>query len=195
MHLHLSEFVFLAGFVAYVILRAVFQNRTKDNEKTLRRMDALELTLLWIVGIGNVLLPVLYLASPWFSFADYRLPPAAQWCGLPVMAAALWLFWRAHADLGLNWSQTLELRKGHQLITHGIFRRIRHPMYAAIWLFGLCQGLLLHNWFAGWSGVTTFAIMYFIRVPREERMMQESFGQEYTDYMRRTGKILPRFRA
>ncbi len=50
------------------------------------------------------------------------------------MVAALWLFWRSHADLGRNWSQAFELRKGHELITHGVYRVVRHPMYAAIWL-------------------------------------------------------------
>ena len=45
----------------------------------------------------------------------------------------------AHADLGLNWSITLEMRKGHELIVHGVYRRIRHPMYAAIFLFAVAQ--------------------------------------------------------
>jgi len=68
-------------------------------------------------------------------------------------------------------------------------------MYASIWLFGLAQGLLLENWLAGWSALVTFAIMYFVRTPREERMMCDSFGEDYRDYMRRTGRLLPRWRA
>ena len=50
---------------------------------------------------------------------------------------ALWLFWRAHVDLGLNWSITLEIRQDHELIVHNIYRRSRHPMYATIFLFAL----------------------------------------------------------
>src|SRR5206468_9109071 len=105
--------------------------------------------------------------------ADYRLPAWVPWCGTMVMGVALWLFWRGHA-------------------THGVYRAIRHPMYAAIWLFGLAQGLLLRNWLAGWSAAVTFAVMYIGRVRREEQMMCEFFGQEYRDYMQQTGRLFPR---
>jgi protein-S-isoprenylcysteine O-methyltransferase Ste14 len=125
------------------------------------------------------------------AFADYRLPTAARWCGAVVMVFALWLFWRSHADLGRNWSVTLEIRKGHQLVRHGVYRTIRHPMYASIWLWGLAQGLLLPNWLAGWFALVTFAPLYFMRTPREEQMMTEFFGNEYRDYMRKTGRLIP----
>ena len=184
--------VFLIGFVVYLCIRGVFKQRTKNNEKTVSRVDALEKTLIAIVIPGALLLPVVYLFTPWLAFADYHLPAFAPWCGMVLMVTALWLFWRSHADLGQNWSVTLELRKGHQLVTRGIYRSIRHPMYASIWLWCLAQGLLLENWLAGWYGFVAFALMYFIRTPREEQMMCESFGQEYRDYMRQTGRLFPR---
>jgi protein-S-isoprenylcysteine O-methyltransferase Ste14 len=65
-------------------------------------------------------------------------------------------------------------------------------MYASIWLWGLGQGLVLQNWLAGWFAFVAFGIMYFLRTPREEQMMGEFFGQEYRDYMRETGRLLPR---
>lgn len=184
--------VFLIGFSVYCTIRGVFKQRTKSNELVVRRMDALEKILIALVIPGGLLLPMVYLITPWLGFADYHLPPWAPWCGMALMVAALWLFWRSHADLGLNWSVTLEVRKGHQLVKHGIYRSIRHPMYASIWLWCLAQGLLLENWLAGWYSLVAFALMYFIRAPREEQMMCESFGQEYRDYMRQTGRLFPR---
>ena len=187
--------VFLIGFIVYVCVRGVFKQRTKSNEKAVSRVDALEKALMAIVIPGALLLPVVYLFTPWLSFADYRLPAFAPWCGTVLMIAALWLFWRSHIDLGQNWSQTLELRKGHQVVKHGVYRSIRHPMYASIWLWCLAQGLLLENWLAGWYALVAFALMYFIRTPREEQMMCESFGQEYHDYMRKTGRLFPRMKV
>ena len=184
--------VFLIGFIVYVCIRGVFKQRTKGNEQAVSRADALEKTLLAIVIPGGLLLPVIYLFTPWLAFADYRLPAFAPWFGTGLMIAALWLFWRSHADLGQNWSVTLELRRGHQLIKEGVYRSIRHPMYASIWLWCLAQGLLLENWLAGWYALLAFALMYFVRTPREEQMMCESFGQEYRDYMRQTGRLFPR---
>jgi protein-S-isoprenylcysteine O-methyltransferase Ste14 len=184
--------VFLAGFIAYVGIRGRFASSTKHNVKTERRVDAAERILLGLVGVGSLLLPVLYLFTPVLAFADYRLPAAAPWCGAVLMMAALLLFYRSHADLGPNWSATLELRRGHTLITNGVYRSIRHPMYAAILLWDLAQGLLLSNWLAGWGAFVTFALLYVARAPREERMMCDAFGDDYRAYMRRTGRLFPR---
>jgi protein-S-isoprenylcysteine O-methyltransferase Ste14 len=52
--------------------------------------------------------------------------------------------------------------------------------------------MLLQNWLAGWSVVPAFAALYFLRTPREERVMGETFGEQYRDYMRRTGQLFPR---
>jgi len=192
MHIQPWDLVFLTGFIIYVIIRGIFESRTKGTEKVASRVNTSERLVMSVVFVGNLLLPVLYLFTPLLSFADYRLPAFIPWCGTAIMAAALWLFWRSHADLGINWSFTLEMRKGHQLVRHGVYRSIRHPMYASIWLFGLAQGLLLQNWLAGWSAFATFAIMYLVRTPREEEMMCEFFGDDYRDYMQQTGRIFPR---
>lgn len=97
-------------------------------------------------------------------------------------------------DLGHNWSATLRIRPEHSLITHGVYRRIRHPMYTAHLLWAIAQGLLLANWLAGWIFLVAFVPLYLLRVPHEEQMMLEQFGQEYRTYMARTGRIIPRLR-
>ena len=51
--------------------------------------------------------------------------------------------------------------------------------------------MLLENWFAGLSALVSFAPLYYLRVPREESMMREFFGDEYREYMTRTGRIFP----
>jgi protein-S-isoprenylcysteine O-methyltransferase Ste14 len=104
------------------------------------------------------------------------------------------LFWRSHSDLGQNWSISLELRKGHQMVTRGVYGPVRHPMYAAILLWDIGQGLLIENWLAGWSALVTFVVMCVLRIPREEQMMCASFGDTYHVYMRKTGRLFPRLR-
>lgn len=186
--------IFLAGFLTYTGIRSVFARRTRSNETAVSRVDARDRALLAIVLAGSLPLPLVYLFTPWLAFADYHLPAAFPWCGVVIMLASLWLFWRSHADLGRNWSVTLVVRKGHEIIKHGVYRSIRHPMYASIWLWCIAQGLLLQNWLAGWCALVTFAPLYFVRTPREEKMMCEFFGEEYRDYMRQTGRLFPRAR-
>jgi protein-S-isoprenylcysteine O-methyltransferase Ste14 len=194
MRIQVWNLVFLIGMIVYVSIRGVFGGRTKRNEKVVSRVDTRDRALVAVVFLGSIILPALYLFTPWLGFADYRLPAFIPWCGAVVMVIALWLFWRAHVDLGLNWSITLEMRKDHELIVHGLYRRIRHPMYAAIFLFAVAQALLLQNWLAGWAGFVTFAILYLVRTPREEKMMCEVFGESYRDYMQRTGRLWPRLK-
>ena len=183
--------IYLAGLVVYVAIRGVFGGRTKGNEKTISRADGIDRLLVALVFVGNLVLPALYLFTPWLGWADYRAPIVVPGCGALLMVGALWLFWRSHVDLGLNWSITLEMRKGHELVTQGVYRRVRHPMYAAIFLFAIAQGLVLQNWVAGWGGFVSFAVLYLVRAPREEKMMSEFFGEAYRDYVQRTGRLLP----
>ena len=70
---------------------------------------------------------------------------------------------------GENWSPDLEIREQHTLVTEGVYRHIRHPMYAAHWLWGLGQALLLQNWIAGPSTLVALLPMYLVRVPRRSR--------------------------
>jgi len=184
--------VFLVGFFLYMGIRYVYQKRTSTEEKVHRQVDGAEKTILPFVLIGGLLIPFLYLLTPLLDRANYRLPDYLPYVGSVVMLIALWLFWRSHADLGANWSISLELRKGHRLVDHGVYRRVRHPMYAAIWLWNIAQVLLLQNWLAGWSALVSFAVLYAVRTPREEQMMCEAFGDEYRTYMKRTGRLFPR---
>ena len=185
--------VFLSGFIAFFGIRYIFARRTRGETKEVNRFDRLEGLLLGVMFPPTLLLPLVYLFTPLLAFADYQLPPLVPWFGTAFMVLALWLFWRSHADLGQNWSVSLELRQGHQLVTRGVYRYIRHPMYAAIWLWGVAQGMLLANLLAGWLVLPAFAAMYFLRVSREEQMMCETFGDEYREYVHQTGRLVPRF--
>jgi protein-S-isoprenylcysteine O-methyltransferase Ste14 len=65
-------------------------------------------------------------------------------------------------------------------------------MYTAFWLMGLGQAFLLPNWIAGLAGLVGISVLFFLRVGKEERMMVETFGEEYRAYMARTKRIIPR---
>jgi protein-S-isoprenylcysteine O-methyltransferase Ste14 len=189
------DVVFVGGFVVYAAIRGVFERRSRSVATRARHLDGRERALLGITMVGVVLLPGAYLMSSCLAFADVELPAGLPWCGVPVMAAGLWLFWRAHRDLGPNWSVTLEVRVDHRLVEHGVYARVRHPMYAAIFLFSLAQGLMLANWLAGWSAFLAFGALYLLRVRREEALMLGTFGGTYAAYMKRTGRLWPRWRT
>jgi protein-S-isoprenylcysteine O-methyltransferase Ste14 len=191
----LFKAVYFAGMIAEIVIRTPYERQRNQISKTDQRVSRTERTLLAGLAISFVL-PVVYSLTSWLDFANYRLSLRAKTrvggAGVMLMAATLLLFWRSHRDLGTNWSPTLEIGEQHALVTGGVYRMIRHPMYASGWLWAVSQALLLHNWIAGLSGLVAFVPLYFIRVPREERMMLDHFGAAYRAYSARTGRIMPR---
>jgi hypothetical protein len=112
--------------------------------------------------------------------------------GVAVFLVSLALRWKAQRDLGGQWSFTLEIAPGHHLVTRGVYAHLRHPIYASLLLWAAGQPLLLHNWLAGWSGAVAVVLVWLIRVPREEALMLDAFGEEYERYRARTGRFIPR---
>jgi protein-S-isoprenylcysteine O-methyltransferase Ste14 len=76
-------------------------------------------------------------------------------------------------------------------VTRGVYRRVRHPMYSAIFLYGFAQALLLANGVAGPACLVAFTIMFLARVAREERMMRDRFGGAYEEYAARSKRLVP----
>jgi protein-S-isoprenylcysteine O-methyltransferase Ste14 len=188
--------LYFLGVLAEVLIRIPHEWRRRKTQVAVECVGALERALLGLLSVGMVFVPVVYASTSWLDRADYRLPPEVQGSaggvGAALMTLAVWLFWRSHADLGRNWSPSLQLREEHGLVTEGVYRHVRHPMYASEWLWGVAQALLLQNWVAGWAGMVLFTPLYVLRVPREERMMLDRFGEEYRSYMDRTGRVVPR---
>jgi len=188
------KWFYLAGFIAGAVIRRAHARRRKGGRVADERKAMLDTLLLGFTSVGMVVIPVLYLLTPWFDFADYWLPAWAGWTGMVAFAAALWLLWRSHEDLGGNWSPTLQISEEHSLVTDGVYRHIRHPMYAAHWLWAVAQALLLQNWIAGPAFLAFLLPLYLVRVPREEQMMLDHFGEAYRRYTYRTGRLFPRLR-
>lgn len=187
------KLIYWAGVVAEIAIRAPFQKGWKTTAKTDQRISTTERAALGLLALGSYILPLIYSLTNWLDFANYPLPDWLGWVGVGFMAGAVVVFARAHMDLKANWSPSLEVFKGHTLITNGIYRYIRHPMYASQWLWVIAQMLLLPNYIAGLSGLLVFIPFYFLRVRAEEQMMVETFGDQYRTYMAKTGGVIPKF--
>ena len=180
----------LAATVVMIAIRAPHGRRSRGVKVVRSEKGVTETILLTLAWLG-FLLPLIWIASPAFSFAEYPLRPSLFVAGIACLAVGLWFFHRSHADLGTNWSVTLEVREEHQLITDGVYRRVRHPMYAALLLYSVGQALVIPNWVAGPSYLIPLGILFTLRVRAEERMMLDQFGDEYTKYISRTKRLVP----
>src|SRR5262245_60610770 len=187
----IAKIIWCLGYVAYFVIRYPHQRRARKTVVAGRRDRVRERTLMLISYSGLFVIPLIYVVTGQPKFANYAFNPIQGWLGTLVLIAAMALLYRTHRDLGRAWSMTLEIRDKHALITHGIYQRLRHPMYSAFWLWAISQALLLPNWIAGLAGIVGFGTLFFARVGHEERMMLETFGDEYRAYMARTYRLIP----
>jgi protein-S-isoprenylcysteine O-methyltransferase Ste14 len=153
-----------------------------------------EFMVLFGIVIGLWMLPGIYAFTGLLDSHNYPVPQLAVWIAELVFVIGLVLRWLAHRTLAGLWSGTVELTQDHALVTNGIYGYIRHPIYASLILWALCQPVLLPNAVAGWSGLSAVLLLWLVRVPKEEAMMLAQFGEEYRQYAARTGRFLPKLK-
>lgn len=190
MNLWVTKVMILSAMIVMVAIRAPHGQRRRRIAAVRSRKGKLEIVLLTIAWFA-FFVPLIWIATPVLAFADYALHPVPLVAGTMCLTFGLWLFYRSHANLGANWSITLEVLEKHRLVTRGVYRRVRHPMYTALLLYSVGQALVLPNYVAGLSSVVTMAFLVALRIRPEERMMREEFGKDYQEYMGLTKRLVP----
>jgi protein-S-isoprenylcysteine O-methyltransferase Ste14 len=193
MHGAIAATIIVTAGLVMGILRAPHARRGRSL-RVVRSNETWAETATVALAWAGFLLPAVWVISPVLAFANYPPRMAMIVTGTACLALGLWVFRRAHADLGANWSITVELRQNHTLVTRGIYQRVRHPMYLSLFLYALGQALVVPNWIAGPSYLVAFGLLYLCRVRAEEGMMIDAFGHEYRGYMARTNRLIPRAR-
>ncbi len=187
----IPKVIVVASSGAMGAIRAPYALRSLRVKVARSARGPLETTLMTLVWLA-FLLPLVWTMTPAFAFADYAVRSTSLVLGTVCLAAGLWFFARSHSDLGTNWSMTLAVRETHALVTGGIYRYLRHPMYLGLLLYATGQALVLSNWIAGPSWAVAMMSVVVFRVGPEERLMMERFGLAYQAYMRNTKRLVPR---
>jgi protein-S-isoprenylcysteine O-methyltransferase Ste14 len=166
----------------------------ESGEKISRSADgSLMATIIRIGGLILWLSPFVYLINPaWMAWSKIGLPEWLRWLGVVVgvlcVAGVYWLF----SSIGSGITPTSATRREHSLATGGPYRWVRHPLYTIGSSLFISFGMMADNWFIALLGILAFIGMA-IRTPKEEANLIEKFGDEYREYMTRTGRFLPKF--
>jgi protein-S-isoprenylcysteine O-methyltransferase Ste14 len=185
-----AKAVVVAGNLAIGAIRAAHSRRRAGRVRV--RPGGARDRFALVMAVAGFIVPIVWATSSVLTFADHPALWPAIGSGAAIQLAALYLFHRAHADLGTNWSSKLQLFDAHELITTGVYSRIRHPMYLSLILFGAGQALVVPNWIAAPACLVGTIVLCALRVGPEEAMMRDRFAQEYETYMERTGRLWPR---
>jgi protein-S-isoprenylcysteine O-methyltransferase Ste14 len=184
--------VFILGVILSILIRAPHDKVRLQTKVIETRRTGLEVFLITAVLVSGIMLPVLAF-MPWLEFANYPLTLPSFILGCVTLILGLWVFHLSHKHLGRNFSHTLEVREDHSLITNGVYKYVRHPMYSALFLLGVAQACLLSNWIAGPAMLVAFFLMFAFRIGPEERMMLDRFGAQYEAYRQQTRRVIPGF--
>lgn len=134
---------------------------------------------------------IMYFAGlAWIEAFAFPLPVWLRWigAGLGLVGVIFWTW--TQVELDTQWSAQLQLTQGHHLVTTGPYARMRHPLYTAMFIWTIALALLTANWIFAVLAVLVIAALVR-RVPWEEQMMLEAFGDDYRAYMGHTGRFLP----
>lgn len=179
---------FYSGLVILGIIYIYFLFQNSNNVRT-DGFSVLEgLVLLGLVIFGLVIPHGVYWLIPEFNV---HLSEYAYQISIALMFLAILILLRTFKDLGKQYSPTLQIFEYHGLITSGIYKYVRHPMYLTALLLLLSQSLSLTNRIGLVSNAIAFGILLFIRIPAEEKMLIKEFSMEYKKYMEKTSKIIP----
>jgi len=193
-NLGVFNLAFVVMLVLSFIIRAPYHYRSEKLKKVRSQITLKERLNFILVFTGSMTLPLLYLFSPWFNFANYSVNPYLGGVGVIFAAFGLWLFWRSHKDLGVQFSPMLEIRESHKLVVNGVYEKVRHPMYTSVFILSFAQALLVGNWVVGPAYFLAFLSLYIFRVNHEEKLMLSLYGGEYSEYIKRTGRLFPLLR-
>lgn len=164
-----------------------------SGEKLSRSADGVPMMLvIRIFGLVLWLSPLAYLINPaWMNWAKIGLPEWARWFGVGAgMFCVFGIYW-LFASIGSGITPVSATRKDHKLVTSGIYKYIRHPLYTFGSSMFTAFGLMADNWFIILLGALAFIVMA-IRATKEEANLVEKFGDEYREYMKRAGGFLPK---
>ena len=128
---------------------------------------------------------------PWMQRLDLPLAPALRWAGFALGLGSLVVWGWAQTLLGRQWSAQVALRAEHELIRHGPYAWVRHPLYAALGGVSIALALVTANWLFVGFGLLVLVFLP-VRILREEKMMREGVPgyAEYAQAVRY--RLLPR---
>jgi protein-S-isoprenylcysteine O-methyltransferase Ste14 len=108
-----------------------------------------------------------------------------------LMGGAILLFAAATRAMGANWSVTARTRADHELVTQGVFARLRHPIYTGMALFLAAEAIAFGHEANLLIGLPLFIAGTWIRISEEERLLHERFGASYDAYARQVRRFVP----
>ncbi len=189
------RWILLAVLVAGVGTSGYYRHRARQSGETIPRgkeSPALIAARL-LIGLPLLLSLLAFLIHPgWMAWSRVPAPPLTRWLGALLGVLTLPFILWVMRSIGRNVSETVLTKQDHQLVQHGPYQWIRHPIYTSGILLLSSAALMMSNWFVAGLTALMFLAFRFGVIPIEESALIAKFGERYRQYRTRTGALLPK---
>lgn len=125
-----------------------------------------------------------------WNFYSYQLPSWLSYIALFLVVVGLLVVLFGILSLNVNFSPFPSPRSNASLISHGIYKYMRHPIYSGIIIALLAYALFSFSAFRLFITIGLITVFYF-KTKLEEKLLRERF-EGYSAYMKRTGRFFPK---
>jgi protein-S-isoprenylcysteine O-methyltransferase Ste14 len=178
--------ILLVAFLVVAAAERVYERRFSHQAVRGERKMAWSYTVLHPIHVS-----LFFLTALEFFWVKREIHIWVTGVGLALWVASVAVRLTAIRTLAKFWSLHLEIREGHELVTHGIYRFVRHPAYAAILAEVASLPLVGNAYYTLALALGVYWPILLCRWWLEEKEMVEKFGERYVDYMRRVPAFLP----
>lgn len=161
-------------------------SRSQGVEGKLVRRQRVAVLLLQVAGLAIVVL------APWSDRREVLVlaSPVLRPVGLVLFVVGQVVMSWGQLALDAQFSLEVTVQRNHRLVTHGLYRYLRHPRYLGILLFTLGIALTYRSWLAV-ALVAVEGLVLLWRIRDEEALLQREFGAEWEAYARGSWRLLP----
>ncbi|MFP6595954.1 MAG: isoprenylcysteine carboxylmethyltransferase family protein [Candidatus Hydrogenedentota bacterium] len=187
--------VFIGVFLGSISISIFYRRRARADSGTIARREE---------GAGIVLLRLFFALPLFLSIFAYMINPEllawsvvsvpveVRWVGVGFGLACVPLLWWVFSSIGSNISETVLTKAEHELVTHGPYRWVRHPLYSVATLMFISCAVIASSWWILLFAVVALVMIAVVVIPREEEALVAKFGEAYEAYRLRAGRLFPR---
>ena len=182
------EAFFPVVWIVFVLYWQFKAADTKANQRLEPPASRILRVLIFLIAI--VLLLTTRIPLRWLYLQLWPAGLLPFWLGAAVTIAGLLFAVWAREHLGSNWSRSVTIKQGHDLITTGPYAVVRHPIYTGI-LTGFLGMAIAISQVRGFIVFVLIFLAFCIKLRMEEQWMRSEFGEAYATYARQTAALVP----
>lgn len=176
------NFTFILITILWLIEFIIFPSKDKPKEFKTNSFSIILFSILLIVLVNGIM----------FYFNRFLVKSLSlKIIALIIYAIGIVLRYYSLILLGKNFSRNVEVEKDQELISVGIYKHLRHPLYLGLFLLVIAIPLYVGNIYLFLISIILMFKVIDIRIKEEEKSMEKTIGKRYVEWKKKRYKFIP----